>query len=100
MKNQKPAMLTTAMTTVHRIISGAPRSSMKRKGEMKSRLIQYCALTAAGMSLFAFNAQAGTYKHITIDGSFGDWAGVPVAFSSAQNITGNINYKDIYIAND
>jgi hypothetical protein len=100
MKNQKPATLTTAVTTVHRFISGALRSSMKRNGETKSRLIQYCALTVAGASLFAFNAHAGTYKHITIDGSFGDWAGVPVAYSSAQNIAGNINYKDIYIAND
>ncbi|HYG23106.1 MAG TPA: Ig-like domain-containing protein [Verrucomicrobiae bacterium] len=45
-------------------------------------------------------AAAGTFKHITIDGSFGDWAGVPLAHTQEQGNTETIAYKDIYVAND
>lgn len=48
---------------------------------------------------------AGTYKHITIDGSFADWAGVPVAASDDEGDTvagtmGGFDLKEVYVAND
>jgi hypothetical protein len=56
-------------------------------------LILACCLSAG--------AQAGTYKHITIDGSLADWAGVPVAYArTAPDPTTSVGYKDIYVAND
>src|SRR6185436_17312147 len=33
-------------------------------------------------------------------GSFGDWAGVPLAYTQAQDVTNVVAYKDLYIAND
>ena len=58
----------------------------------------FIALT--GLLSFASGVQAGTFKHITIDGSFADWAGVPLAYSQAQDTTEVVAYKDVYIAND
>jgi len=46
------------------------------------------------------NASAGTFKHITVDGSFGDWAGVPVMTSDPTDSPTVVDYGDIYIAND
>jgi hypothetical protein len=65
---------------------------------MKKRKI----LTTLAAVLFAFvsGAFAGTFKHITIDGSFGDWAGVPLAYTQDQDTTEVVAYKDIYVAND
>src|SRR5436190_10936680 len=55
-------------------------------------------VSACAMSL---SASAGTFKHITIDGSFDDWAGIPPAFTrSAPDTTTSVAYKDIYVAND
>jgi hypothetical protein len=40
-----------------------------------------------------------TYKQITVDGSFGDWAGVPWAYQGA--VDGNpVNYIQVQFAND
>ena len=42
-----------------------------------------------------------TFKSsIVIDGSFDDWAGVPLAFSDPQDSTESLDYKDVYITND
>ena len=65
-----------------------------------SRLIRYAAPVIACIGLLGFSARAGTFKHIVIDGSFGDWAGVPVAYTQAQDVFNAVAYKDIYIAND
>ncbi len=43
---------------------------------------------------------AGTYKHITVDGNFSDWAGIPVAYTQAPDTTQSIAYTNIYVAND
>ncbi|SPE52306.1 hypothetical protein SBV1_1500012 [Verrucomicrobia bacterium] len=41
----------------------------------------------------------GTYKNITIDGSFSDWADVPVAYQGAAD--GNpVNFSQVQFAND
>jgi len=99
MKNEKPA-LKTAFTILRRICGVWRRSSMKRKGEALSRFAHYSALLITGLCLVGFNAGAGTYKHITIDGSFGDWTGVPLAYTQTQDVFNVVAYKDVYIAND
>ncbi len=46
-------------------------------------------------------ASAGTFKRITIDGSFADWAGVPVAATDAEgDALKGYDLKEIYVAND
>ncbi len=40
------------------------------------------------------------YQGIQIDGSFNDWAGVPLAYTAPAGPTSAIQYKDVYIAND
>src|SRR5438309_766092 len=44
--------------------------------------------------------KAGTYKHITVDGNFSDWAGVPVAYTQPPDTSQSIAYTNIYVAND
>jgi hypothetical protein len=67
---------------------------------MKKEKNYLAAILIACLSVFASGAFAGTFKHITIDGSFGDWAGVPLAYTQAQDVTNVVAYKDIYVAND
>ena len=55
-------------------------------------------LTLAWASPLAL--EAGTFKRITIDGQFTDWAGVPVAFADEADAPDAFDYKDVYIAND
>src|SRR5437016_7338929 len=43
---------------------------------------------------------AGTYKHITVDGNLSDWAGVPVAYTQPVDTIQSIAYTNIYVAND
>src|SRR5262245_6029739 len=47
-------------------------------------------------------APAGTFKHITIDGDFTDWAGVPVTYSDAseEGASAGTDFKDVWIAHD
>ena len=63
------------------------------------------SLAIAGIC-FGFNAGAATtnapstYANISIDGSFGDWASVPLAYSQPQ-LTGDVvQFQNLYIAND
>ncbi len=61
------------------------------------------ALTAfciCGVSVMAQTLVPGTFKHITVDGSFDDWTGVPIAYTAAVGATNAIEYENIYIAND
>src|ERR1051325_7812961 len=67
---------------------------------MKKKKFCLAAILIACISTLAGGVFAGTYKHITIDGSFGDWAGVPQAYTQAQDVFNVVAYKDIYIAND
>jgi hypothetical protein len=46
------------------------------------------------------NTQVTFRSQIIIDGSFDDWASVPLAFTDAQDSTESIDYKDVYVAND
>jgi hypothetical protein len=45
------------------------------------------SLTAIAVSLLTLTCSAGSYKHITIDGDFSDWAGVPVAYTQPADTT-------------
>ena len=44
--------------------------------------------------------RASTYQHITIDGAFSDWAGVPLAYTQTQDVLNVVAYKELYLAND
>ncbi|MCP4249201.1 MAG: hypothetical protein GY778_19325, partial [bacterium] len=54
-----------------------------------------------GLATFAIagSALGGTYSTIAIDGSFADWANVPLASSDPADATG-VDYGDIKVAND
>ena len=62
-------------------------------------LTNLVSLTAA-LGLFHGGAVAGTYKNITVDGDFADWAGVPLLASDPLDNPGSVDYADIYLAND
>ncbi len=55
---------------------------------------------ACGLSAVAQTNVPSTFKHITIDGSFNDWAGVPLAYTATEGPTNAIQYENVYIAND
>ena len=48
----------------------------------------------------ASNTRVTFKSSIVIDGSFDDWASVPLAFTDPQDSTESLDYKDAYIAND
>jgi hypothetical protein len=48
----------------------------------------------------SLNILASAYKHINIDGSFDDWAGVPLAATKAQAVGDVISFQNMYMAND
>jgi hypothetical protein len=72
---------------------------------MKNKTLQKFLLGIALACICASSALAqtivpSTYKTISIDGSFGDWAGVPLAYTAADGPTNAIQYDNVYIAND
>ena len=72
---------------------------------MKYRSIPGLFLAIAGACAAALNASAqvavpSTFKTITIDGSFNDWTGVPLAYTAVEGATNAIQYENVYVAND
>ncbi len=67
---------------------------------MKDRKLTRLVTLTATACLFCSGAIAGTFKNINIDGSFGDWAGVPVLGSDPQDNASGVDYADIAVAND
>ncbi|HTH47030.1 MAG TPA: immunoglobulin domain-containing protein [Candidatus Limnocylindria bacterium] len=65
-----------------------------------SVFLRRCCSGLAALSAAVLTAHAGTFKTITIDGSFGDWAGVPVAYEDPADSTDSVDYRRIYLAND
>ncbi|HEY4417461.1 MAG TPA: immunoglobulin domain-containing protein [Verrucomicrobiae bacterium] len=62
-------------------------------------------LALVGVCLSSVTVQAqtnvpSTFKHITIDGSFDDWTGVPIAYTAVAGPTNAIQYQNVYLAND
>ena len=71
-------------------------TSLLRRGSIPAFL--WLALVLAFTTL---SASAGTWKRITIDGSFADWAGVPVTSTDVEGDSLNgFDLKEIYVAND
>jgi hypothetical protein len=72
---------------------------MKNKKMLKLLLgIAFACACVAGA--LAQTVVPSTFKTITIDGSFGDWIGVPLAYTAAAGTTNTIEYENVYIAND
>jgi hypothetical protein len=71
---------------------------MKHSSILRLAIAVVCALGCS--AAFAQTNVPGTFKHITIDGSFGDWAGVPLAYTSTNQPANAIQYQNVYIAND
>src|SRR5687767_1886542 len=68
---------------------------------MKVRNLKPLLHLIVATGLFCGGAFAGTFKTINIDGSFGDWAGVPLLESDPVDSPANVvDYGDIYVAND
>ncbi|HEY4417460.1 MAG TPA: PEP-CTERM sorting domain-containing protein [Verrucomicrobiae bacterium] len=55
---------------------------------------------ANGHEAAAQTAVPSTFANITIDGSFSDWAHVPLAYTAAEGSSAAIQYDNVYIAND
>jgi hypothetical protein len=90
---------------IHRKHGGYSQVDFALEGSfmMKIFKIFLCgfALIAISASHAAFAASApSVFKHITIDGNFADWAGVPPAFEDPADSTGSADYNAIYVAND
>lgn len=67
---------------------------------MKNRALTTLVSLVAVVGLFPGGALAGTYKNITVDGNFADWAGVPLSASDPSDNPGSVDYADIFVAND
>ena len=64
----------------------------------KRTILTVCLAVLCG---FTGDTFAGTFKHITVDGSFDDWSGVPLA-ATLQTPTANaaVAFQNLYVAND
>lgn len=62
---------------------------------------KYHAIAAGliGLAVGSSQSRAGTLATISVDGSFSDWAGVPVLLSDAAD-SASIDFADVQIAND
>jgi hypothetical protein len=67
---------------------------------MRKNSLQKTALPVLLALCLAASASAGTFKRITIDGSFADWAGVPLSYSDPSETTAGADFRDVYVAND
>ena len=67
---------------------------------MNHRSLHLIPAIVGCMCLFAANLFGGQFKHITIDGSFEDWLGVPVSEMDEVDSEGEFDIRDIAIAND
>jgi hypothetical protein len=64
------------------------------------RVTNSVSSTNSGAATLTVNAGTSTYRNITIDGSFNDWTGVPLAYTTAPGPAGAIQYENVYVAND
>ncbi|HEV2210642.1 MAG TPA: immunoglobulin domain-containing protein [Verrucomicrobiae bacterium] len=68
--------------------------------KIQKLLLQIGIACGCAASLGAQTPAPSTFKHITIDGSFNDWSGVPLAYTAAAGATNAIQYENVYVAND
>lgn len=50
--------------------------------------------------LWTSPAVGGQFKRITIDGDFGDWAGVAPAAADTEGDSSSLDFREVYVAND
>ncbi len=67
---------------------------------MRSNSLRRFAIAASLTMALAAGAAESTFKRIAIDGSFADWAGVPIAWSDPSETTAGADFRDVYVAND
>lgn len=67
---------------------------------MKLLPLPRCTSAILLSTMLTVAADAGTFKRIAIDGSFGDWAGVPVSYNDSSETTAGADFRQVYIAND
>src|SRR5436190_23345159 len=81
-------------------LANASIVSPKNPNLMKNKKLTRLVTLIATACLFCSGAIAGTFKTISIDGSFGDWAGVPLADTDPLDNPSGVDYGDVYVAND
>src|SRR4051812_23424217 len=67
---------------------------------MKSGRLKLVAAAALALCGCLGATFAGTFKHVTVDGSFADWTGVPLAASKPQVAGDAVQFQNLYVAND
>lgn len=67
--------------------------------DMKTFRLGVAALAFA-ICLLSLPGRAGTFKNISVDDSFGDWAGVPLLDTDPLDNPSGVDYGDVYAAND
>ena len=67
---------------------------------MKNGKRKIFAVCLAALFSFAGATFAGTFRHITIDGSFDDWSGVPLAATQVEPANASVAFQNLYVAND
>jgi hypothetical protein len=71
-----------------------------KNNQLKITLSAIGLACVCGLTALAQTNVPGTFKHITIDGSFDDWTGVPLAYTATNQPANAIQYENVYIAND
>jgi hypothetical protein len=82
---------------------GKGATTTHREKNMRHANIKWISrlLTILALYSLARNVSAGTYRTITIDGSFSDWTGVPVLATATNGTSGtNLDLSSLSIAND
>ena len=110
----KPKKLTTFSVVatgglcgfIKSVVGGATRMKVMRRTEYVKSSVICLMLAIAGVWMPHYNATAqpvsvaGTYKHISIDGNFSDWAGVPLAATKPEVAGDVVSFDNLYVAND
>jgi hypothetical protein len=68
--------------------------------QMQKYLFPIAIACACSASLYAQVNVPSSFKNVTVDGSFNDWTGVPVAYTAAAGSPSAIQFENVYMAND
>ena len=71
-----------------------------KTNQLKKLLSGIGLACACGLTALAQTNVSSTFKHITVDGSFDDWTGVPLGYTAVMGPATAIQYENVYIAND
>ncbi|MBL9171208.1 MAG: hypothetical protein JNN07_25980 [Verrucomicrobiales bacterium] len=84
---------------LHHVLPLHPVAEFFRRS-FGSRLSRIAALAGVAILCIPTGMQASTFKRITIDGNFADWAGVAPAYQDPQENPNATDIKDVYVAHD